>query len=154
MVELLGALLERLLVVISGAGELWAWDLENVAAGPTKLAVSGTVPKSALSWHLYPASDGGDGSFYAFRGKGPIYADPPHPLATDQFLLKLTPPATSPLTNPWVFSTAPISGGITAEYVVDAGGGAIHHSRFFYVPSLRVFAWIPNGTGAAELIKP
>jgi hypothetical protein len=144
----------RLLVVFANSGELYAWNLEDVAAGPTKLAVSGTLPTAALSWHLYPEADGGDGSYYAFRGKGAVYEAPPYPLATDQFLLKLTPPASSPLTNPWVFSTAPISGGITAEYVVDAGGGAMHHSRFFYVPSLRVFAWIPNGTGAVELIKP
>jgi hypothetical protein len=97
----------------TAAAELYAWDLENVASGPTKLSVSGTVPTHSIAWNLYPTSDGGDGSYYAFRGNGAVYGSPPYPLADDQSLYKLTPPDSSPLTSPWVFSRVPISGGIT-----------------------------------------
>jgi hypothetical protein len=144
----------RLLVIVRSSNELWAIDLENVAAGPTQLAVTGTIPTTRFRWELYPSADGGDGSYYAFSGVGPVYESPPYPLATDQFLHKLTPPASDPLSSPWVFSTHPIAGGLTAQYVTDAGSGAQHQTRFFYVPALRVFAWIPNGTGPVELIKP
>ncbi len=74
----------RLLLVIRGAGELWAFDLDDVASGPKKLNVSGTVPVRALRWDLYPTADGGDGAFYTFEGTGPVYTDPPYPLATLQ----------------------------------------------------------------------
>ena len=145
----------RLLVVVRSTAELWAFDLNDVERGPVRLAVDGTVPTRAMRWHRYPIEDGGDGSWYAFTGVGPVYDSvPPYPLATDQFLNRLTPPAGDPLTEPWTFSTVPIDGGLTAQYVQDPGSGAFHHTRFFYVPSIRSFAWIPNGTGAVELVRP
>jgi hypothetical protein len=110
------------------------------------LAVSSTVETSAV---VYLYRRRGD-ALLCVHGKGAVTPTAPD----DQSLVKLTPPASSPLTNPWVFSKHPISGGITAQYVTDSGSGAQHQSRFFYVPSVRVFAWIPNGTGAVELIKP
>ena len=67
---------------------------------------------------------------------------------------KLTPPASDPLAGTWTVSKVEITGGLTAQYVVDPGAGAFHHTRFFYVPSIGSFAWIPNGTGAVELVKP
>ena len=145
----------RLLVIVRGSGELWAFDLNDVEAGPVELSVTGTVPTRAMRWELYPVEDGGDGSWYAFTGVGPAYETvPPYPLATDQFLHRLTPPAGDPLTEPWTFSTVPIDGGLTAQYVSDPGSGAFHHTRFFYVPQIRSFAWIPNGTGPVELVRP
>jgi hypothetical protein len=144
----------RLLLIVRGAGELWAIDLQDIASGPTRLTVQGAFPNSRFRWELYPASDGGDGSYYAFSGLGPAYDSPPHPLATDQALHKLTPPSSNPLSDPWVYALHPISGGLTAQYVTDPDAGAHHQSRFFYVPALRCFAWIPNGTGPVQLVKP
>jgi hypothetical protein len=144
----------RLLVVVLDSEELWAFDLNDTAAGPVRLQVSGAVSTLAFRWSLYPKADGGDGSYYAFSGKGPLYTDPPYPLATEQALDKLTPPESDPLTGVWTASKVEITGGLTAQYVVDSGSGAFHHTRFFYVPSIRAFAWIPNGTGAVELVKP
>jgi len=144
-----------LLVVILSSGQLWAFDRTDVGAGPVQLEVSGTVPTQQFRWELYPEADGGDGSWYAFSGTGPVYeSTPPYPQATEQSLHKLTPPDADTPDGPWTVSTVAISGGLTAQYVSDPSAGAFHHTRFFYVPALQVFAWIPNGTGAVELIRP
>jgi hypothetical protein len=144
----------RLLLHLLNNGELWAIDLKRVRSGPSRLATDGTVPRTTRRWHEYPSADGGDGSFYTFTGLGPVYRGITAPLANEQALLKLTPPDGDPLKGIWTFTTVPISSGITAQYVVDPSSGAHHETRFFYVPALRCFAWIPNGTGAVELIKP
>lgn len=145
----------RLLVVVRSSGTLWAFDLEDLAAGPVPLTVDAAVPAQRVRWEPYPISAGGDGAFYAFSGDGPVYLEgQPPPKATLQALYKLTPPASQPLTGTWRLSTVPVSGGLTAFYKVDAGSGAHHYSRFFFVPALRCFAWIPNGSGAVELVKP
>ena len=116
---------------------------------------SSSVPNTSRRWELYPAAYGGDGCFYTLTGSCPAYSSGGAPLASSQDLLKLAPPASgNPLTGTWTFSTVAIRGGITAQYVVDPSAGAFHDSRFFYVPAIRCFAWIPNGSGAVELIKP
>ncbi|MGZ8274215.1 MAG: hypothetical protein ACXWUM_09880, partial [Burkholderiaceae bacterium] len=124
-------------------------------AGPQRLNTAGTVPNTSRRWELYPVADGGDGCFYTLTGSGPGYGDGNPPLAARQELLKLAPPASgNPLSGTWTFSAVPIRGGITAQYVTDPSAGAQHESRFFYVPAIRCFGWIPNGSGAVELIKP
>jgi len=139
----------------SGTVTLWAFDLENIAAGPKLMDVDGTLPPVTGRWHKYPTSDGGDGAYYTLRGHPSVsYDTMPAPPATEQVLYKLTPPASDPLNNKWTYTTVPISGGITGEYVTDLLAGARHQTRFFYVPSIRCFAWIPNGSGPVELIKP
>ena len=119
------------------------------------MTTAGAVPNTGRRWEEYPVADGGDGCFYTLTGAGPPYEGGTVPLASAQELVKLTPPsAGDPLRGTWKFSTVPIRGGITAQYVVDPSAGAHHFSRFFYVPALRCFAWIPNGSGPVELIKP
>jgi hypothetical protein len=145
----------RLLLYLLDNTQLWALSLDRISAGPVRLSTSGSVPNTSRRWEEYPVADGGDGCFYTLTGSGPAYGDGPPPLAASQELLKLAPPSGgSPLTGTWAFSTVPIRGGITAQYVTDPSSGAQHESRFFYVPALRCFAWIPNGSGAVELIKP
>ncbi len=144
----------RLLMYLLSNGQLWALELNAVTRGPVRLKTAGEVPNTTRRWEQYPAADGGDGAFYTFTGVGPTYARAAVPLATSQSLWRLAPPSGDPITGTWEFSTVPIAGGISAEYVVDTGAGAHHESRFFYVPALRCFAWIPNGSGAVELIRP
>lgn len=145
----------RLVLYLLDNNQLWALDLNDVGAGPRRLATAGTVPNTSRRWELYPVADGGDGCFYTFTGAGPAYAGGSAPLATSQELLKLAPPAGgNPLSGTWTFSTVPIRGGITAQWVSDPSAGAFHDSRFFYVRAIRCFGWIPNGSGAVELIKP
>jgi hypothetical protein len=145
----------RILLYLLDNNQLWGLDLNNVEAGPRRLNTAGSVPNTSRRWEEYPAADGGDGCFYSFTGAGPAYTGSSAPLATAQELLKLAPPtAGNPLAGTWTFSTVAIRGGITAQYVTDPSAGAFHDSRFFYVPALRCFAWIPNGSGAVELIKP
>jgi hypothetical protein len=144
----------RLLLYMLTNGQLWAIDLDAVGRGPVRLRTTGDATNLTRRWHEYPASDGGDGAFYTFAGAGPAYGSGPAPLAGSQSLLRLAPPAGEALSGTWEFSSVPISGGITAQYVTDPGAGAQHETRFFYVPALRCFAWIPNGSGPVELIKP
>ncbi len=145
----------RMLLYLLDTNQLWGLDLNNVSAGPVKLNTAGQVPNTSRRWHEYPTADGGDGCFYTLTGGGPAYENGNVPLADAQELLKLSPPASgNPMTGVWTFSTAPIRGGITAQWVSDASAGANHGSRFFYVPAIRCFAWIPNGSGGVELIKP
>jgi hypothetical protein len=145
----------RMLLYLLDNNQLWGLDLNNVRLGPVRLATAGAVPNTSRRWDLYPVADGGDGCFYTFSGAGPAYKDGLVPLAADQSLMKLAPPASgNPVTGTWTFSTVPIRGGITAQWVSDESAGAYHESRFFYVPAIRCFAWIPNGSGAVELIKP
>lgn len=145
----------RLLLYVLNNGQFWGLNLNDPASGPRPLKTSGTVPNTSRRWDEYPLADGGDGCFYTFTGLGPAYTGGSAPLATSQALLKIAPPANgNPLTGTWAFSTVPIRGGLTAQYVTDAGSGAHHESRFFYVPSIACFAWIPNGIGPVELIRP
>jgi len=145
----------RLLLYLLDNNQLWALDLNNIATGPQRLTTAGQVPSTSRRWELYPREDGGDGCFYTFTGSGPAYSGGGPPPAASQALLKLAPPASgNAFTGTWTFSSAPIRGGITAQYVTDPSAGAFHDSRFFYVPAIRCFAWIPNGSGAVELIKP
>jgi hypothetical protein len=145
----------RLLLYLLDNNQLWALDLKNVTAGPRRLNTAGTVPNTSRRWEQYPIADGGDGCFYTLTGSGPAYVDNNPPLAAAQELQKLAPPASgNPMTGTWTFSTVPVRGGITAQYVTDPSAGAFHDTRFFYVPAIRCFAWIPNGSGAVELIKP
>ena len=145
----------RVLLYLLDNNQLWALNLNNIGAGPARLATAGMVPNTSRRWEHYPAADGGDGCFYTLTGSGPAYGASGAPLASSQELLKLAPPASgNPLSGTWTFSMVPIRGGITAQYVTDPSAGAFHDSRFFYVPAIRCFAWIPNGSGAVELIKP
>jgi hypothetical protein len=145
----------RMLLYLLHNGQLWALNLNDIAAGPQRLATAGVVPDTSRRWHEYPVADGGDGCFYTFTGTGPAYQRGVVPLATSQELLKLVPPPSgNPMKGTWTFTTTPIRGGITAEYVFDPSAGANHGSRFFYVPSIQCFGWIPNGSGPVELIKP
>jgi hypothetical protein len=145
----------RMLLYVLDNNQLWGLNLNDIGAGPRRLTTAGRVPNTSRRWDEYPVDDGGDGCFYTLTGAGPAYASGIVPQAESQELLKLIPPASgNPMTGTWTFATTPIRGGITAQWMVDAGAGANHGSRFFYVPAIRCFAWIPNGSGPVELIKP
>jgi hypothetical protein len=125
----------RRLILISSisANALFAVNLNNLAAGPIRLNISGKIP-TRNRWDFYPF----DGCFYAYDGMG------------GQVLYKLSPPSTNPLTGTWTFSTVSIAG---ATLPVQYGTGR-HYSRFFYVPPLQAFAWIAAGGSRVALIRP
>jgi hypothetical protein len=145
----------RLLMVLSSEAQLWAIELNAVGRGPARLRTSTAITNAGRRWEEYPLADGGDGAFYSLAGDGPPYGGSnPAPRANLQAVLRLAPPAGDPITGTWEYSTVPIAGGITAQYVIDPDAASQHETRFFYVPALRCFAWIPNGSGPVELIKP
>jgi hypothetical protein len=145
----------RLLLYMLTSGQLWAIELDSVGRGPVRLRTTTEISNAGRRWDEYPLADGGDGAFYTLAGDGPPYrSGSPAPRANVQGVLRLAPPPGDPITGTWDFSMVPIAGGISAQYVTDPGAGAQHETRFFYVPALRCFAWIPNGSGPVELIKP
>lgn len=112
--------------------------------------------------HKYPAAEGGDDRWYTFWGRGLRNNDQDgasKEKAEDQKLYRLEIPA-DPVTGTWTWSTVTPTaedgtGGLTAAVEADwENGGGIHYTRFFYVPALRCFAWIPRHDSNVELIKP
>ncbi len=131
----------HLLVMVQQAGTLRVWDLDNLAGGETMVPMSGTLPTYCQSdFHLYPR----DGSYYTHEGMG------------NATLLKITPPAIglNPLTATWACSTRTLTSALRTQPADRIISGAVHNTRFFYVPSLDCFAWIPGEEYPVQLIKP
>lgn len=123
----------RRLILLQSTARLVAIDLNNLAAGPRELTVSGTIPDFMNRWELYPL----DGNFYTKGDSGNV-------------IHRLTPPTGDPITGTWTISTFTVNGNLPST----AGGGPRHYTRFFYVPSLECFAWIASATSPVFLIRP
>ncbi len=130
----------RLLLMETSTGRLRALDLDNIAAGVTTLNVVGDLtPDSQCQWHRYPA----DGCWYTCVGSG------------SSVLHRLRPPDSAPLTAAWTASTVAIAGaGLPSQSAQALDNGAVHNTRFFYVPSLGCFAWIAGGDSPVVILKP
>jgi hypothetical protein len=127
----------RLIVMQTSTGALRAIDLTNIAAGVTTLAMTGTLPDVRNRWHLYPL----DGCFYTYPGTG-------------SKIWKLQPPSSNPLGNTWTVTSQTVGGaGMIDDYSI-TNSGPRHYSRFFYVPAIQCFAWIPGGPNQTVLVKP
>ncbi len=127
----------HVLVMLSSTQHLRAIELDAVATGVHQLNVTGTLPTfNNTRWERDPST----GAFYTYSGSG-------------QTLYKLTPPATNPLTNPWIVSTLGVT-GLTMPAHPTTGNGTSHYTRFFYVPPLDCFAWIGNSGSRVVLLKP
>jgi len=128
-------------------------DLNNYSGSSNDAPVTSTdgTTLSSVSWpdnnwQLYPP----DGCFYLYDNRG----------ANKNTLYKLAPPATNYLTGTWTLTrqTFTYSGGTMPNRQQDLGTGGdpntASYNRFFYVPSLRCFAYIANGSARTILIKP
>jgi hypothetical protein len=152
-------------------------DLKSATKAWKKATVRGTLPAGDFTTYpnspganvfrarmaKYPIADGGDDCWYGLWGRGGpppgnTNLSLPSQEAHEQFLWKLRIPAV--LTDPWIWSQSPIvpgdgTGGIKAGLTIDwKNAQDIHFTRFFYVPWLKCFAWIPRHDTNVELIKP
>lgn len=128
----------RRLILLQSAVRLVALNLDDLQSGPHLLTVSGTLPTTLSRWELYPA----DGNFYTKGNSGNV-------------IYRLQPPANAPLTGTWTVSALTITGATLPSISPGAdASGARHYSRFFYVPSLEVFAWIASADEPVMLIRP
>lgn len=132
----------RLLVVSTTNETMHAFNMDSVLTC-TELTLNGSIPngREQYQWALYPA----DGCYYRFSG-----------LTTTATIEKLTPPplGTDPLTEDWTVGTVDVGSALTQQPATYIATGSIHHNRFFYVPLLGCFAWIPGGDVPVVLLKP
>jgi hypothetical protein len=160
----------RLLVVITTSDIAYLDLTATTDRTWGKATFTGTLPHGDAAvtgqgcrgrWDQYPVRDGGDDRWYALWGRGTrdnTDDTTPKEKAYQQYLWRLEIP--NPVTGTWqlgTFSpkTEDGTGGITAAHEQDfANGGGIHYTRFFYVPALKCFAWIPRPDSNVELIKP
>jgi hypothetical protein len=160
---------ERRLLVVVTQSHIGFLDLTATEPAWRLATVSGEWPHgegTGQGWRgrmdKYPRADGGDDCWYHLWGRGTRTNSgdtTPKEKAHQQFLWKLAIPS-DPITGTWEWSTfTPTTeddtGGITAAHEQDwENGGGIHYTRFFYVPAIRCFAWIPRPDSNVELIKP
>ncbi|MBA3847441.1 MAG: hypothetical protein H0X45_12475 [Planctomycetes bacterium] len=130
----------RLLIMQTSTGKLRALDLDHVDAGVVTLNVVGVLPADSQSrWHRYPP----DGCWYTYEGNG------------GNALHRIVPPASAPLTSTWTVGTVAIAGAALPSQPAEAlASGAVHNTRFFYVPSIGCFAWIAGGDQPVVVLKP
>jgi hypothetical protein len=122
-------------------------------------------PTGASSYKVrmakYPVAHGGDDHWYGFWGRGPSSPNDNTTLTTQkalhQYLNKIVIP--SVLTDTWQLETVTINdeeglGGLTSNFDKDyVNAQCLHFTRFFFVPWLRCFAWIPRPNAPVELIR-
>jgi len=139
----------RLIVVHQGntgatAGTFQAIDVDNPTAGWSVLNVTGPAldVNYANGWAYHEAQ----GVFYR------RYADRSNSetlTPQGQVIYKLTPPASSPLTNEWVISSVTMTGDTVPEFAADQVDTQAHNS-LIYVPELEMLAWV-TANGVALL---
>lgn len=132
----------RLLVVSTSNDTMHAFNMDSVGV-LTELTLSGSLVagRERYQWQLYPA----DGCYYRFAGT-----------TTSTTIEKLKPPplGTDPLTEDWTASTVTVGTALTQQPAAYITSGAVHYNRFFYVPMLGCFAWVPGGDEPVVLLKP
>lgn len=117
-------------------GLLRAFQLNSPSQGWTQLNVSGLPASEGNLWAYYPP----DGKFYFHSSTGSL-------------VHRLAPPASSPLSNPWVHDTFTPSGASLPD--ADTSGGLVSHkTRLFYVPSIQCLCWIAGGPTHVIIFKP
>jgi hypothetical protein len=127
----------RVIVLFFQSGALLALNLNNIAAGFQSIPFSGSMPSTQGGrWAKYR------GSWYHYWGVG-----------SGQGIYKLTPPASNPFSNPWVFSTVTVPGATLPQGDIPSGSPG-HRTRFCYVPALDCLAWLGNMTSQVALLRP
>lgn len=124
-------------------GQLYRMDLDDPPASLTWTTQTSTNLSTVYlndddsfdrtRWHEYPEADGGDGCFYTYTAGGTS-------------VLKKFDPETR------VFSFKTIDNGPTMKDWESAQAGP--YTRFFYVPSRKCFAWIPDPSSQVFLLRP
>jgi hypothetical protein len=110
----------RLLLILHGS-HLMAWQLNNFAAGQTQLNLSGTLPsQNGINWVWHPVNK----AFYARINQ------------SGNVLHRLTPPASSPLTNQWVADTVTIGGDGLPAWNYDGGSNNQNYRPLDWVPHI------------------
>lgn len=119
---------------------LRVFNADNLAAGETLVPMSGSLSDRIYStrFHYYPA----DRCWYAHDGYG------------NATLHKITPPDSNYFAATWTLSTVTVGTTLTQQPQIYIDSGAVHNSRFFFVPALGCFAWIPGGDNNVQLLKP
>ncbi len=132
----------RLLLITTSNETLHGFDLDNITT-LTQLSLSGSMQNNweQYQWAYYPP----DGCFYRFAG-----------LTTSTAIERLKPPpfGDDPLTEDWTVSTVNVGTALTQQPAAYIADGAIHHNRFFFVPRLNCFCWIPGGDEPVVILKP
>lgn len=130
-----------------GPLQIVAIQLSNPGAGATTLTLTGEVPQQTAlpAWGFDWDTDRGVG--YAYMGNWTFGAGPP----VENDLLhvwKITPPSSSPLTNPWIASR------ITLLQSLPANNSDGVWSRWRYCSTIKKFAYVPTTTGQVVLWTP
>jgi hypothetical protein len=114
-------------------------NLNNLSAGWSALNTSGTNPSNdANSWEWHPVNR----KLYAVMDD-----------ASAGTLNVCTPPASSPMTSAWTFSTVTIGGtGRPANAYFEASANNRHYNALKWIPILDRLAW-SVGPGQVTLIK-
>jgi hypothetical protein len=139
----------RLLIVHQGTsgdpsvGRFQAIDLDNIAAGWSVLNVTGTVTDVIYenAWAYHAAQN----VFYRRYADLNGASDFPQ----GQVIYKLTPPASSPLSNTWTITSVTLTGDTIPENR-NANVGTQAHKRLMYLPSIQMLAWV-TANGVALL---
>lgn len=127
-------------------GALLAYQPDTDRDAPTLLAMSGDeIWPKCYSTHagiLY-CPDLDCFFLYCQRANTPAPYDP-------QLLYRITPPASSPLSNPWTVHRIKMNGDSVAKDPKVAG----NYKRFLWVPALKCIAFLNSASGHVYLYKP
>jgi hypothetical protein len=121
----------RKLVAGTGSGGLRSLDLTSPSSGWVDQTVTGTLPAHDFTWAYYPTN----GKWYTRGDTGSVYE------------------LTSTGTNTWTVTTTSFTGATLAN-APSRGNGALHNTRFFYVPAIDCLAWIPSDVDDVVIMKP
>lgn len=126
---------DRRLILLWLQRKIRALDLTNVSAGWQLLTLTNasTLPDAPLSGSL-PVWHAGKGAYYHMPSGG------------GSTLYKITPPASSPLSNAWVISSESIGGDTIHPKGNNAGDADKAHKSLMYVPAIDRLAWVAGGT--------
>ena len=129
----------RIMILQTDTQTLRAVNLDAGFFTWTPLAVTGPLPVASFyKWFYFPA----DGCYYTH--KSGLFTGPGGSGLPSTELYKLQPPVydgVNKFAGTWTASIVNVSTPLEGQPAI-ANQGAIHHNRFFYVPSLGCFAWI------------
>lgn len=143
-----GAVLDpvRRLILRPLQRKIRALDLNNITAGWQLLTLSGAtnLPDAPLgnSELVYHEANG---AFYHLPGAG------------GSTIYKITPPASSPLTNAWVCTSQTLTGDTVypkGDAAGDTGNGGGGYKTLQYVPALQMLSWCAGGTVGTGAVFP
>jgi hypothetical protein len=127
----------RMIWLLDISGNFWGLNLNNIAGGWSALTDTGT-----------PTTNRGGGTYHA--GKGAWYF---RTYNQGSSISKLLPPASSPFSNTWTWSTESI-GGDTIPNHASTTGDPSPYTALQYVPSIDCLAWFSTASASVALIQP